>query len=65
KLAIERTPLCKARRWVVESSFSWCNRFRKLVIRYEKLTSTHLALLHLAATIIALRKIGIIFWISP
>ena len=35
KLAIERIPLFKARRWVVESCFSWLNRFRKLVIRYE------------------------------
>ena len=61
KLAIEGFPLFKARRWVVESCFSWLNRFRKLVVRYEKLTSTHLALLHLAATIIALRKIGIIY----
>ncbi|MDR0933994.1 MAG: IS5/IS1182 family transposase, partial [Burkholderiaceae bacterium] len=33
------------------------NRFRKLTIRYEKLDSTHLALLHLAAAIIALRKL--------
>ncbi|MDR0934652.1 MAG: IS5/IS1182 family transposase, partial [Burkholderiaceae bacterium] len=29
----------------------------KLTIRYEKLDSTHLALLHLAAAIIALRKL--------
>ena len=35
--------------------------FRKLIIRYEKLDATHLALLHLAAAIIALRKIGIIY----
>lgn len=53
----ENNPLFKARRWVVEACHSWFNRFRKLVIRYEKLDSTHLALLHLAAAIIALRKI--------
>lgn len=57
----EINPLFKARRWVVEACLSWFNRFRKLVIRYEKLDSTHLALLHLAAAIIALRKVGVIY----
>lgn len=52
-----KNPLFKARRWVVEVSHSWFNRFRKLTIRYEKLDVTHLALTHLAAAIIALRKI--------
>jgi transposase len=54
-------PEFKARRWVVETCRSWFNRFRKLTIRYEKLDSTHLALHHLAAAIIALRKICIIY----
>jgi hypothetical protein len=36
---------------------TWFNRFRKLTIRYEKLDATHLALNHLAAAIIALRKV--------
>lgn len=53
----EVNPLFKARRWVVEACHSWFNRFRKLTIRYEKLDSTHLALTHLAAAIITLRKI--------
>jgi len=56
-----KNPNFKARRWVVEASHSWFNRFRKLIIRYEKLDATHLALLHLAAAIIALRKVGIIY----
>jgi putative transposase len=51
------SPSYKPRRWVVEASNSWFNRFRKLTIRYEKLGATHLALIHLAAAIIALRKI--------
>jgi len=54
-------PGYKARRWVVEVSHSWFNRFRKLLVRYEKLTNTYLALLHLAAAIIAFRKIGVIY----
>ena len=61
KLAKVTTPGFKARRWVVEACHSWLNRFRKLTIRYEKLDATHLALLHLAAAIIALRKTGIIY----
>jgi transposase len=51
----------RPRRWVVEVCHSWLNRFRKLLVRYEKLHSTYMALLHLAASIIALRKIGIIY----
>jgi len=54
-------PDYKARRWVVEVSHSWFNRFRKLLVRYEKLTETYMALLHLAAAIIAFRKTGIIY----
>jgi len=54
-------PAYKARRWVVEVTHSWFNRFRKLLVRYEKLTETHEALLHMAAAIIAFRKIGVIY----
>jgi putative transposase len=54
-------PGYKARRWVVEVSHSWFNRFRKLLVRYEKLTETYMALLHMAAAIIAFRKAGIIY----
>lgn len=32
-----RNPKKKARRWVVEVCRSWFNRFRKLLVRYEKL----------------------------
>ena len=53
----KRTPHKKARRWVVEACHGWFNRFRKLLVRYEKLEHTFLALNHLAAAIITLRKI--------
>jgi hypothetical protein len=45
------------------SSFphSWFRRFRKLLVRYEKLTETYEALLHMADAIIAVRKAGIIY----
>ena len=51
----------KARRWVVEVSHSWFNRFRKILVRYEKLADTYMALLHMAAAIIAYRKVGVIY----
>jgi putative transposase len=54
-------PSFRCRRWIVEVSHSWFNRFRKLLVRYEKLTRTYEALLHMAAAIIAFRKAGIIY----
>ena len=52
-----RNPKKKARRWVVEVCHSWFNRFRKLLVRYEKLERSFMALNHLAAAIIAFRKV--------
>lgn len=52
-----RDPTKKARRWVVEVCHSWFNRFRKLLVRYEKLERSFAALNHIAAAIIAFRKI--------
>ena len=57
KKAKQRHPGRKARRWIVEVCHSWFNRFRKLLVRYEKLERSFLALNHLAAAIIALRKV--------
>ena len=54
---LKRDPEKKARRWVVEVAHSWFNRFRKLLVRYEKLDRSFLALNHLAASIIAFQKI--------
>jgi transposase len=51
----------KNRRWVVEATHSWLNRFRKLLVRYEKLADSYEALLHLAAAIICWRKIATIY----
>lgn len=45
----------KARRWVVERAHSWLNRFRRLLIRWEKRADTYLAMLHLALGIITWR----------
>ena len=57
----KNNPTYKARRYVVEVAHSWFNRFRKLLVRFEKLTERHEALLHMAAAIIAFRKAGLIY----
>jgi transposase len=54
----KRDPPKKAKRWVVEVCHSWFNRFRKLLVRYEKLERSFMALNHLAAAIIAFRKVS-------
>ena len=38
----------RARRWVVERPHSWLNRYRRLLVRWEKRAVNYLALLHLA-----------------
>jgi len=56
----EKDPANKARRWVVEVAHSWMNRFRKLLVRYEKLTTSYKGLLMLACAFIAFRKANVI-----
>lgn len=50
----------KARRWVVERTHSWMNRFRRILIRWEKLPETFIAMLHLACGIITWRATGLL-----
>lgn len=47
----------QARRWVVEVAFSWLNRFRKLLVRFEKKACNYEALLHFACALIVWRKV--------
>ena len=49
----------RARRWVVERTHSWLNRFRRILVRWEKRTDTYLALLHLACALITWRAAGL------
>jgi putative transposase len=46
-----------SRRWVVEAAHSWFNRFRRLLIRWEKKGQNYLALVQLAAVLIIYRKL--------
>ena len=45
----------KARRWVVERTHSWLNRFRSILIRWAKKPANYLALLHFALALITWR----------
>jgi len=60
-VAKKTVPGYRARRWIVEVCHSWLNRFRKILVRYEKTESSYVALLHLAAAIICWRKVGVIY----
>ncbi len=58
--AIKRTAGYRARRWVVERTHSWMNRFRGLLVRWEKKTVNYLAVLHLACAYITFRCAGLL-----
>jgi putative transposase len=45
------------RRWVVEVSHSWFNRFRRLLVRWEKKAANYLGFVQLAACLIVYRKL--------
>jgi transposase len=56
----QRIPGYRARRWVVERTHSWINRFRRLLIRWEKDIANYLGFLHLACAWIAFRAAGVV-----
>ena len=51
----------RPRRWIVEVAHSWFNRFRKILVRFEKTLLSYEGLLQLAAAIIIFRKLGVIY----
>lgn len=53
-------PGYRARRWVVERTHSWMNRFRRLLIRWEKKPENYSALVHLACAFIAYSAAGLL-----
>ena len=54
--AKKQKPGYKTRRWVVERTHSWLNRFRKLLVSFEKTEDSYLALLSLAAALSCWRQ---------
>ena len=57
--ALKRHVRAKARRWVVERTHSWMNRFRRVLIRWDKKGENYLAFLHFACALIAFRTSGL------
>ena len=57
--AKRKLPGYRARRWVVERTHSWLNRFRRLLIRWQKKLENYLAMLHLACAWISFRAVGL------
>ena len=55
----QEIPRYRARRWVVERSHSWMNRFRRLLIRWEKKTENYLAFVHFSCAWIAFKAAGL------
>ncbi|MGH2411467.1 MAG: IS5 family transposase [Chloroflexota bacterium] len=58
-VAIKQEAGFKARRWVVERAHSWLNRFRRLLVRWDKKAQNYLAFLHFACGMVAYRAAGL------
>jgi putative transposase len=50
----------RARRWVVERTHSWMNRFRRVLIRWDKKVRNYVAFLHLACAYMTYRQSGLL-----
>ena len=60
RTARQEIPGYRARRWVVERTHSWFNRFRRLLIRWEKKAENYLAFLHFARAWVTFRAAGVL-----
>lgn len=58
-LIIRDIPNYRARRWVLERTHAWMNRFRRLLIRWEKKADSYLTFLQLASAVITFRSAGV------
>jgi putative transposase len=58
--AVKREAGHKARRWVVERTHSWMNRFRRILVRWEKKPANYLGLLHLVCAFLTYRAAGLL-----
>lgn len=57
--ALKKKAGFKARRWVVERTHSWMNRFRGILIRWAKKSENYLGQLHLVLGLITWRAAGL------
>lgn len=58
--ALKRRAGFRARRWVVERTHSWMNRFRRILVRWEKKAANYVAMLHLVCGLITWRATGLL-----
>lgn len=56
---LEKIPGYRARRWPVERTISWMNRFRRILIRWEKKVENYTAMVHLSCAFIAFKQAGL------
>lgn len=59
-VATPRDPERRPRRWVVERTHSWMNRYRALLIRWQKRADSFLGLVQLACAIITFKQAGLL-----
>lgn len=59
QIEMERNRKRRPRRWVVERTHSWMNRFRRLLVRWERKAANYLALAQFACAWIAYRAAGL------
>jgi transposase len=59
--AAAKTHRGRPRRWVVERTHSWFNRYRKLLVSYEKSHDSFQALCYLAAALISWKRTTFIY----
>jgi len=57
--AKRKDPNYRPQRWVVEVCHSWLNRFRKLLVRFEKKVVMHLGLLQFACAYLVFKRAGV------
>jgi putative transposase len=57
--ALKRKRRGKARRWVVERTHGWLNRFRAILVRWEKKVENHIAGLHLVCAYYTFARAGV------
>lgn len=50
----------KARRWVSERTHSWMNRYRRILIRWEKKPENYFGMLHLTIAMITFQASGLL-----
>lgn len=56
---LRRKAGAKARRWVVERAHGWLNRFRRLLVRWEKKSENYFALLQFACAYFTFQRAGV------